>query len=45
MPVILAIQAAEIRRVLVPSQPGRIVAKPYLEKTHDKNGLVEWLKV
>jgi hypothetical protein len=34
MPVILATQEAEIRRIVVPSQPGQIVHRFYLEKTH-----------
>jgi hypothetical protein len=44
MPVILAIQEAEIRRIMVQSHPQQI-AKPYLKKTHHKKGLVEWLKM
>jgi hypothetical protein len=49
MPVILATQEAEIRRIEVQSQPEAnrsetVVQKPYLEKTHHKKGLVEWLK-
>jgi hypothetical protein len=39
MPVILATQEAEIRRIMVQSQP-RILKKPITKK-----GLVEWLKV
>jgi hypothetical protein len=27
------------------SQPGKEFARPYLNKTHHKKGLVEWLKV
>jgi hypothetical protein len=38
MPVILATQEAEIRRIKVQSQP-------ILKKTHHKKGLVEWIKV
>jgi hypothetical protein len=41
--VILATQEAEIRRIMVQNQPGQI-ARPYFEKTHHKNGLVEWFK-
>jgi hypothetical protein len=37
MPVIPAIQEAEIRRIVVQRQP-------YLKKTYHKKGLVEWLK-
>jgi hypothetical protein len=43
---ILASQEAEIRRITVQSQPqGKQFVRPYLEKTHHKNELVEWLKV
>jgi hypothetical protein len=46
MPIILATQEADIRRIEVLTQPGQIVHKSYLEKkTHSKKGLVEWLKV
>jgi hypothetical protein len=45
MPIILATQEAEIRRILVQSQPRQIFMRPYLEKIHHKKGLVEWLKV
>jgi hypothetical protein len=45
LPVILAIQEAEIRRIEVQSQPRKIVWETYLENTHHKKGLVEWLKV
>jgi hypothetical protein len=41
-----ATQEAEIRRILVRSQPGQIVLeRPYLKNTHHKKGLVEWLEV
>jgi hypothetical protein len=42
MPVILATQEAEIRKITVQSQVCQII--PYLEKTQHKTGLVEWLK-
>jgi hypothetical protein len=46
MPVILALQEAEIRRITVRSQPGQIVLQdPILKKPFTKKGLVEWLKV
>jgi hypothetical protein len=38
MPVILATQEAEIRRIVVQSQPRQI-------KNHHQKGLMEWLKV
>jgi hypothetical protein len=44
MPVILATQEAEIRRIVAQSQPGQRVPET-LEKTHHKKGLVEWLEV
>jgi preprotein translocase subunit Sec63 len=47
MPVILATQEAEIRRIAVQSQPRRIFHKILSRKTlsQKKIGLVEWLKV
>jgi hypothetical protein len=45
MPVILATQEAEIRRIVVQSQLGQIVPETLSQKTHHKKGLVEWLKV
>jgi hypothetical protein len=46
MPVILATQEAEIRKIVVGRQPGQIVhERPYLKKPFTKIGLVEWLKV
>jgi hypothetical protein len=44
MPIILATQEAEIKRIAVRRQPGQIVC-PILKKTLHKEGLVEWLKV
>jgi hypothetical protein len=41
-PVILARQAAEIRRI---ASLGKQFVRPYFEQTLHKNGLVEWLKV
>jgi hypothetical protein len=35
--LILATQEAEIRRIMVRSQPGQIVQETYLEKAHHKN--------
>jgi hypothetical protein len=46
LPVILATQEAEIQRIVVLSQPGKILSEIIiLEKTHHKKSLVEWLKV
>jgi hypothetical protein len=46
MPVILAAQEAEIRRIMVRSQPGQVVLETLSQKTlSQKIGLVEWLKV
>jgi hypothetical protein len=42
MPIILAIWEAEIRKIMVQSQPGHIVHDP--EHTQHKEGLAEWLK-
>jgi hypothetical protein len=37
MPVILATQGAEIRKIVVPSQPGQIVLPdPFSKKAHQK---------
>jgi hypothetical protein len=45
MPIILAAEEAEIRKIMVRSQPKQIVPRdPILKKTHHKKGLVEWLK-
>jgi hypothetical protein len=44
MPIILATQEAEIRRITIGSQPGQIVSRLYLKKPI-KKGLAEWLKV
>jgi hypothetical protein len=41
MPVILATQEAEIRRIMVHNQPRQIVRRPYLEKPFTKIGLLE----
>jgi hypothetical protein len=45
MPVILATQEAEIRRMAVSNQCRQIVHKTLSQKTLHKRGLVEWLKV
>jgi hypothetical protein len=40
MPIILATQEAELRRIVVQSQPGEIVPQdPISKKTHHKNGV------
>jgi DUF971 family protein len=44
MPIILATQETEIRRIVVQSQSGQIVLKTLFQPLH-KKGLVEWLKV
>jgi hypothetical protein len=43
--IILATQEAEIRRVVVRSQPKQIVQETLSRKTLHKKGLVKWLKV
>jgi hypothetical protein len=48
MPAVLATQEAEIRRIAVQSQPGKIVCETLSQKHASgkkKKGLVEWLKV
>jgi hypothetical protein len=46
MPVILATQEAEIRKIVVRSQPGQTVLKTLSrKKSITKIGLVEWFKV
>jgi hypothetical protein len=46
VPVILATEQAEIRRIVVGSQPGQIVPQDPISKVPiTKKGLVEWLKV
>jgi hypothetical protein len=45
MPVILAIQEAEIRRIVFRSQPRQIIRKTLSQKYLTRKGLVEWLKV
>jgi hypothetical protein len=46
MPVILASQEAEIRRITVQSQPRQVVLETLSsKKAITKKGLVEWLKV
>jgi hypothetical protein len=45
MPIILATQEAEIRRIVVRSQPGEIVQETLSRKYPTQKGLVEWLKV
>jgi hypothetical protein len=46
MPIILATQEAEIRRITVQNQSGQIVLETPISKNPSHNkGLVEWLKV
>jgi hypothetical protein len=46
MPIILATQEAEIRRIVVQSEPRQIVPMTLSQKTlSQKIGLMEWLKV
>jgi hypothetical protein len=46
MPVILATQEAQNRRIVVRSQPGKIVLVTLSQKRNPpQRGLVEWLKV
>jgi hypothetical protein len=45
MPVILATQEAEIRRITVQSQPRQIVHKTLSGKNPSQKRAVEWLKV
>jgi hypothetical protein len=45
MPVILATQEAEIRRIAFQSQSGQIVHETLSQKTLHQKGLLEWLKV
>jgi hypothetical protein len=49
MLVILATQEAEIKRIMVQSQPGHILRETLSQKkkkkTHHRKGLVEWFKV
>jgi hypothetical protein len=45
MPIILATQETEIKRIMVRSQPRQIVHKPLSRKYPSQKGLAEWLKV
>jgi hypothetical protein len=45
MPVTLASQEAEIRRISVRSQSRQSLRYPISKKIHHKKGPVEWLKV
>jgi hypothetical protein len=41
MPIILATQEAEIRRMVVQSSPRKYLVRLYLEKSHPTKGMVE----
>jgi hypothetical protein len=47
MPAILATQEAEIRRIVVQSQPGQIILETLSQKIYHKKkkSLVKWFKV
>jgi hypothetical protein len=45
MPIILATQEAEIRGIVIQSQPRQIVQETLSRKYPSQKGLVEWLKV
>jgi hypothetical protein len=45
MPIILATEEAEIRRIMVRSLLGQIVLKHLSQKKITKKRLVEWLKL
>jgi hypothetical protein len=45
IPVILATQEADIRRITVGSQPRQIDCENLFQKTYLIKGLVQWLKV
>jgi hypothetical protein len=45
MPIILAAQEAEIRRMMVQGQPRQKVRKTLSQKNPSQKGLVEWLKM
>jgi hypothetical protein len=45
MPVILATQEAEIKRIMVQSQRGQIVCETLTQKYLSQKRLTEWLKV
>jgi hypothetical protein len=44
-PAILATREAEIRKIMVQSQPRQIVHKTLSQKNRTQKGLAEWLKV
>jgi hypothetical protein len=45
IPKILATQEAEVRRIVVQSQPRQIIHENLSKKPITEKGLVEWLKV
>jgi hypothetical protein len=44
-PIILTTQEAEIRRIVVQSQPGEIVPETLSQKYLTQKGMMKWLKV
>jgi hypothetical protein len=45
IPVILATEEAEIKKIQFKASPGKKFERPYLKKAFTKIGLVKWLKV
>jgi hypothetical protein len=45
MPIILAMQEAEIRKIVIRIQPKQIICETLSQKNASEKGLGEWLKV